>query len=393
VQRRRAGLLAAGLVALGGCAHTAGAPATGSATGDSEVIVSADLGSPDLLGVWSVYGLALASGAEKTGRDDYATEVTARSLLADSWKDLRAGKQLKDPYLDLLVEVRDAGFIDEYVLATLARPGWTLSGEELARLKLAPWTAWAATHLPADHRALTPVTVRLRGVRASAIAGADLPAGELDPSKAPCATLQPAMDRAVAAWERQAAALRGAPLSIQLPSQTVPVLERLAGDPRVRRDGVVFVAPTAFEVMFAAGFCAVDRGDWRAAETMLRRAVELWPADANARGELVQSLIMQKRSDEADAQLDVALAFADSDCRRAILWRKRGYILFDRGKLVDAYRAYARSLELDPQSDLARSEMNLIVTTLRRAGSYDEKALAPLVAPATGKLPVTNCPR
>ncbi len=76
-----------------------------------------------------------------------------------------------------------------------------------------------------------------------------------------------------------------------------------------------------------------------------------------------------------------------------MLWRKRAYILFDRGKLVDSYRAYARSLEFDPQSELARSEMNLIVTTLQRAGTYDEKVLAPLVAPASGKMHVTNCPR
>ena len=37
--------------------------------------------------------------------------------------------------------------------------------------------------------------------------------------------------------------------------------------------------------------------------------------------------------------------------------------------------------------------MNLIVTTLQRAGTYDEKVLAPLIAPASGKMHVTNCPR
>ena len=40
--------------------------------------------------------------------------------------------------------------------------------------------------------------------------------------------------------------------------------------------------------------------------------------------------------------------------------------------------------------------MNLIVATLQRAGTYDEKVLAPLVAPATGKsgtMRVSNCPR
>ena len=40
--------------------------------------------------------------------------------------------------------------------------------------------------------------------------------------------------------------------------------------------------------------------------------------------------------------------------------------------------------------------MNLIVTTLQRAGTYDDKALAPLIAPngkMNGKMHVTSCPR
>jgi hypothetical protein len=37
--------------------------------------------------------------------------------------------------------------------------------------------------------------------------------------------------------------------------------------------------------------------------------------------------------------------------------------------------------------------MQLIVKTLRSAGTYDEKALAPLVAPAKPQLHVTKCSR
>ena len=182
-------------------------------------------------------------------------------------------------------------------------------------------------------------------------------------------------------------------LSIELAEQTLPSLERLSRDPRARRDGIVFVSPAALEILFAAGFCAVDRGDWPTAETMLRRAVELSPANANVRGELVQTLIMEQRPDEADSQLEIALAFSDSPCQTAMLWRKRAYILFDRGKLVDSYRAYARSLEFDPQSELARTEMNLIVTTLQRAGTYETRSWRRSVAPANGKMHVTSCPR
>jgi tetratricopeptide (TPR) repeat protein len=396
------------LVALAGCGHTttgptpAGGPAPSptatSVGGDSQIVVSADVGSPELIGLWSVYGLALADAAEKVGRADYAGEASARALLADRWKELRAqtqlDKQLHDPYLDRLVEVRDAGFIGEYVLAYLARPGWTVSGDELARLNAAAFKAWAATHLPKDHRALTAATVRLRGLPPTPIPGSRLPTTtEINPAETPCSKLQPAIDRAVADWDREAHALPSVALSIELAEQTLPSLERLSRDARARRDGIVFVSPAALEILFAAGFCAVDRSDWPTAEAMLRRAVELSPANANVRGELVQTLIMENRPDEADSQLEIALAFSDSPCQTAMLWRKRAYILFDRGKLVDSYRAYARSLEFDPQSELARTEMNLIVTTLQRAGTYDDKVLAPLVAPANGKMHVTSCPR
>ncbi len=82
--------------ALAGCGHTtvgptpAGAPppspaAADSGHGDSQIVVSADLdlGSPDLIALWSVYGVALADAAERIGRADYAGEVSARALLAD----------------------------------------------------------------------------------------------------------------------------------------------------------------------------------------------------------------------------------------------------------------------------------------------------------------------
>jgi tetratricopeptide (TPR) repeat protein len=391
VRSRIAVLLILAFAALVGCAHTA-APAA-SPTADS-VVVSADVGAPDVLAAWSVYGLALAAEADKTGGDDFATEVTARGLLVDTWKETRASKHLTDAYLDLLVGVGDAGFMREYVLAYLARPGWTLTGDDLSRLAVDKWSSWVGTRLPKDHRAITPVTVHVRGLQSAPVPGADLPApGEIDPAHTPCAQLQPTLDRALGVWDREERALRQVPLSIPLATQVLPTLAKLSGDPRARRDGVVLVSPMALELVFDAGFCAVDRGDWTGAERLLRHAVALSPATANVRGELVQALIMQKRPDEADAELDVALEFADSDCQRAMLWRKRGYILFDRGKLVDSYRAYARSLDFDPGNELARSEMGLIVATLRRAGTYDEKVLAPLIAPAAGKMRVTNCPR
>ena len=173
--------------------------------------------------------------------------------------------------------------------------------------------------------------------------------------------------------------------------QLLPAFERLAGDARAQRAGVALVSPKVANTIFVAGFCAVERGALPDAERHLRRAVALSPGNANVRGELVQTLIVEKKLDEADAELDVALAVATSQCHIARLWRKRGYILFDRGKLVDSYHAYAHSLEYDPKSAIARSEMQLIVAQLRQAGSYDEKALQDLTPLPPGKLTVIDC--
>ena len=243
------------------------------------------------------------------------------------------------------MEVRDAGFIGEYVLAFLARPGWTVSGDELARLNAAAFKTWAASHLPKDHRAVTRRRSACGGSRRRRSRAATSPrTTDINPAETPCANLQPAIDRAVADWDREARALPSVALSIELAEQTLPSLERLSRDPRARRDGVVFVSPSALEILFDAGFCAVDRSDWPTAEKMLRRAVELSPANANVRGELVQTLIMQKRPDEADSQLEIALAFSDSPCQTAMLWRKRAlHPLRSRqaGRLVPGLRAFA----------------------------------------------------
>jgi hypothetical protein len=401
VRRRIAYSLSVTLAALAGCGHAGVAPAptpaaaptarTDAARASGDITVDVGIGPPELIGLWSAYGMALAVAADKAGHDDFAGELSARLLLADGWKTDRVQNHLHDPYLDTLADVRDAGFMAEYVLAFLTRPGWTISPDHLAALNFTGWKSWAAVHLPKDHEPVTRVSLEMKR---GPTPGLHLPTSDqINPARTPCANLQPALERAVADWDREERGLGQLALSVPRPEQVLPALSRVAGDPRARRDGVVFASPTVVELLFDAGFCAVDRGDLGSADKLLRRAVALSPGNANVRGELVQTLIMEKRLDEADAQLEIALELADSPCHAAMLWRKRGYILFDRGKLVDSYRAYAHSLEFDPQSELAHSEMSLIVATLHRAGTYDEKILAPLIEPGSGKLRVLNCPR
>jgi tetratricopeptide (TPR) repeat protein len=378
--RRRWGSLA--VVLLVGCAHTASPPRSAPA---------AEAQVPEALAAWMAYALALSTTGDQIGHDDLGREVSARELLADGWKKSRAKKPVKDPYLNLLADVRDASLMREYVLAYLAHPGWTVTASDLARLDFDRWEKWRPSHLPPDHEAMTPV--KITGLPEIAVPGSDLPGPEIDPAQSSCRAVRPALERALAAWQRQERALAPLPLSIQLQDQIMPAFRQAVRSPRAQRNGVVLVSPQALNVVFLEGFCGVDRGEWAAAEPLLRRAAALSPGSSNVRAELVQALIMQKRLDQADVELDLALELPDTDCRKAVLWRKRGYILFDRGKLVDSYGAYAHSLELDAGSQLARSEMALIVKTLRAAGTYDEKALAPLVAPAVpNQMRVTKCP-
>jgi hypothetical protein len=279
----------------------------------------------------------------------------------------------------------------EYAIAFMARPGWTVPGPAIARLNMGGFRRWMPGHIPAQHRPAAHADVNVPEAPPP-VPGETLPAPEeLDPRRVPCPSLQPAIAGAMRRWDDEESHLGQVPLSVSATDQLIPTFVLAARDERARRHGVVLVAPRVGNAAFVAGFCAVDAGALDDAERLLRRAVALSPGNANARGELVQTLILKKRLDDADAQLDVALDAAVSACHVGVLWRKRGYILFERGKLVDSYHAYARSLEYEPGNAIAIQEMALIVKTLRAAGGYDEKALKSFVPPPAGKMSVTEC--
>ena len=306
-----------------------------------------------------------------------------------------------DPYLDTLAEVRDAGFMAEYVLAFLARQGWTISGEELARLNVAGFTAWMAQHLPKSHEPETRVTFHLKApVRPAPTPGAHIIGAEqIDVQRMSCAQIAPAIDRAVTDWDREAKTLTAVPLSVTSRALILPSLAVLARDDRALRDGVVLASGLVAEVMFDAGFCAVDREAWADAERLLRQTIGVAPMSAKARGELVQTLIMEKKLDDADAELDRAIAISDSVCQTAILWRKRGFILSSTAARWSSPTGPTRGRwSSNPGSQLARSEMQLIVKLLQQAGTYDEKLLGQAMGPpgetvGLGKMSVTKCPQ
>jgi hypothetical protein len=61
---------------------------------------------------------------------DYGCEFTARRHLVDTWETQRQEHEgVTDPYLDSLIAVREAGFLDEYTVHYFGRKQWQVPAE------------------------------------------------------------------------------------------------------------------------------------------------------------------------------------------------------------------------------------------------------------------------
>ncbi len=105
---------------------------------------------------WVTYSLAksacqLEIGGEVPSRvNSYECELSARSLLVESWLEKR--EEPGDPYLDALVSVRDEGFLDEYVVHYLGHRDWQVPAE----VNIDAFHAWRRQHLR-GHRPTTRI--------------------------------------------------------------------------------------------------------------------------------------------------------------------------------------------------------------------------------------------
>ena len=117
-------------------------------------------GGDPVLQSWVVYSLAraacqLEAGAEIPSRvSTFACESMARRLLSESWAENRqADPSLADSYLDALVQVRNAGYLDEYVVRYFGRKGWQVPAD----VDSAGFEAWQRVNLR-GHRPETRIT-------------------------------------------------------------------------------------------------------------------------------------------------------------------------------------------------------------------------------------------
>lgn len=109
-------------------------------------------------GAWTVYAgtKALLRMGEHVELDPEAArhaspfdeEYYARDAMAEFWAVHPEETRRVDAYLQLLADVRAAGFIREYVWRFLREPGWPLP----AGLRNAEFATWAAENGLSDHR-------------------------------------------------------------------------------------------------------------------------------------------------------------------------------------------------------------------------------------------------
>jgi hypothetical protein len=76
---------------------------------------------------------------------DYSCEFMARQHLVDTWEEQRLEhKNSVDPYLDDLLTVREAGFLDEYTVRYFGRKEWQVPVE----VRVDDFRRWQRRHLP-----------------------------------------------------------------------------------------------------------------------------------------------------------------------------------------------------------------------------------------------------
>jgi len=99
---------------------------------------------------WVAYSLARSTcqltigGANPARNDDFGCEFTARRHLVDAWeRQRREHAGIADPYLDTLLQVRAAGYLDEYTVRYFGSDDWIVPAE----VRVDDFGRWQRRHL------------------------------------------------------------------------------------------------------------------------------------------------------------------------------------------------------------------------------------------------------
>jgi hypothetical protein len=137
-------------LALSGC-NTSIYTKDGVTDGDAFYLAPRAYSDDDpVLQSWVAYSLMKSAcqlelgGANPARNSDYGCEFTARRHLLETWEAQRAEHAgANDTYLDSLLRVRDAGFLDEYTVRYFGRDHWQVPAE----VQVAGFRTWQRDHL------------------------------------------------------------------------------------------------------------------------------------------------------------------------------------------------------------------------------------------------------
>ena len=111
------------------------------------------------LQAWVAYSLMKSACQLEIGGDNpsrgnsYGCEFSARRALVDSWEEqLVDDAMASDAYLDALLQVRRAGFLDEYTVYYFGEDDWLVPAE----VDVARFRSWKRQHL-GRHRPKTEI--------------------------------------------------------------------------------------------------------------------------------------------------------------------------------------------------------------------------------------------
>ena len=323
--------------------------------------------------------------------DDFVIELAGRQALVSVASELsqEPDKPL-NPYFKTLSNISGAGFLDEYVVTTFSRPGWTIPSSALKAFDFKAFKDWLEKNpVGADHPT-NAFTDPSNGKRWPDSPGEDL----LDPATlkldhVSCPATQKALGPSLKVWKKTAASLQGRAISADNRGEFVLAMMNADKFGTINDGGLTWVSYRPAQLAYASGFCGVETGDLSLAAESLRLASELKPLWILPKLELAQVLILQKKLTDADEIVESVIQTATDRCDMAMSYRKRGYIRIDQGRLEESRTAYRKSLEYDPENPIALSELKLIGNEIKkRSKSADDEKYEP---PPQGRLQIAKC--
>jgi Tfp pilus assembly protein PilF len=130
--------------------------------------------------------------------------------------------------------------------------------------------------------------------------------------------------------------------------------------------GAVAFGPEWSLALFLKGFALVDLGSADAAGPLFERAVELSPANSQYLAELGEWHKNRREWGKAYARFEKAEAVAGTVSEerrkpeRSRALRGMGFVLIEQGKLDEAEKMFRKCLEIDPNDDGAKGELQYI---------------------------------